>query len=1163
MKDGSSAPAEKDLCRLRSPWEYFVSKKACIEAYYNSHDSWQTCVRKLKAAEVAGSKDNTDDSLLLCAVIIKHQCYSGIRRLSQNDKLAATKVRDDAARDVLELLMHFGNSNEAIRKQLIYALCGLIINFCDIKANEKEFLLIESMDVLHNHPNITCELLHALPHDILNQNISASVYTRACVVRSCVMYAPRIFLRLFGILKETPLDKLSEPLEALVAWLDMHKQLITDFKGTNEYIFSDDVTFDHDSILAKIPRDDGVLLKNSLNSFGAIGGVFELFKWLKGAIGADKTRISNLVCTALTTFYSLTQFNLPRMMYETSMRCQDVQEYPYGKQWYMCSKATVANIPPIVTDSCRWAMDFFCELHQIFDFGNNYTTGNKFEITVHCKLSNMYFQESSVLIMRGIMELLVTIAVEHIPYALLFTEDIALKAISICYFVKDMIHYPDMACRKLCLDFYTNLFGVMFTLQRYMKGDQLTECILHIVQTMRHIYTTFFCQLINTCRLDLRVNDVCQLDQYRNMVLAFMDDSMHITGVHVVVQAFVDQLLQLELNFDWSEAELCSFLLQAVVHRITPKMIDAEIENFLTLVCDHKSLCRIYTTHSETYALFVHRSISNCLVLTCGLIAENKTLLKAAQEFCMVNFKEKRYMYEQHSARALRSLLLSSKCNVTEVYQLLRQLAIMITSQDCPLASRVELLGSISDLISTFTEGIKMKLKRDLVSSMSLRLKRMLENKNEILNPDEVTLYILVLCIIDFQPDLELEKVLQGAEKDGTFLKDNHEILILDRIKHMAMFWNHVDVCHNAIEVNDSTPEDYVENIGRWLLWVVTEAADGSSSQFLAISTILSSGRVTNTNGLVNESVKLLYQHMATLIDDMFSNIDTKWLDFDTGLQDPGINISIDITTNGNIMSTNKSFHLDGINKDAQLPDIHKLDTMVKLDRVKMESVNTTNPNESQPGSELNLDNITKQKELDINLNLFNQSDSDTGKTDSPRSVKSSTNRRSPRSKNSESGSGNTTPRRNTRRIKETMANESDTDQSKSNITLNSESDDSSGNLTNVPEWYVTRLTKMNKDIKLNVDRFRSKNDFFTLKELLRAIANGIRNRYVSMEILSWPKFSQYLTVIAMTLPTINPMLNRLVIDVFLAIVLHLDNEDTEPIYETRLIAEDEWYNLY
>ncbi|GFE53022.1 surface antigen ariel1, putative [Babesia ovis] len=1196
MNNGGTESLEKDLSRFLNASDGFTAAKSALQGFHDGQKAWQTSVRRLRLAN--NHKNTTDtDTLMLYALTLKHHAYDGLRRVWPKGNSNGRKVKADAMDDLCSLCLLYEARDAKIRQQIIYALCGLIINFFDIKMSEKHFLLVEALYRFQKNPTLQCELLCALPEEIVNRDIRVSVFTRADSLRSCVMYAPRIFTRLFALMNGTTPDgrsapatnnvdttasKLYLPMRALVKWLEMHTLLLQEYGGTNEYDVLDldymdsgqlddiessgsrdmtptrstvrspkrskdmsptgsrdvtptrstvrspkrskdmsptgsrdmtpnrsnciddtassessgtedtsptrssdtydsessgkhsgstrekhiaESTFDLDGIRAKIPREDAVLIRNSLNAFGAIGGVFSIFSWLRKALYTNEVQLCNICCEALAHFYSLTQFNLTAILYATSERY-----YEYGshdtRHWSHCAKLSISQLPCIVTDSCRWAMDFFCEIPRFLqtNIAKPENTGPTVEM------------------LHSVMEPLVVIAAEHLPFTILFAEELSTKAVAICMFVKDLANHPDMRCRELCLDFYATLLSVLFTLKKTMSEPWLSTCVMRIVQTMRHIYSGFVCQLIKSARLDLSRHNIDEFAHYRRLIATFIDEAVHVVGVNLLVQILWDQVTTLEHEFDWINAEVCSFIIRTVAHRLTVDLVEGIIDKYLFLVCNPKSLQELYTKFSEDVARYIHESISDCLTLTCGLVAQDPKLLRAAQEVCMLDFQDKPYVYEQHCARAFRALSLSAQYEPCDILSLLRRLALKITYNEYPLTSRLELLAVISDLISRFNTNIKTRLRRDFVSSMSLRLSRMLDAGNIKNISDEITLYITLLCMIDFKPDSVPGMAAQTTEKDAEASNLNHETVVLEKIKRINAFWPQVDICQEFIHIDDFSKEEEVENMARWMFWVLSESNFGSHSQVLALDNILKSKRLCHIERLLTKSMECVEAYICRLLDVTLYGIDNGVPQFD----------ALDADATGDCTPRVK---------DAAISQWNGCTEMDKPVTSKLCSIPAIGIRTSSTGGDNN--GTAECTGVDINA------------TESNVEI-------------------------NAKESTSVDINCSVDYTGVDNGTAESTGDDIVHNGLNtpntIPQWYSSHLNAAG-NINSNIARFRRQSDFYLLDLLTRAVGHGILNRISALRLLSWPKFNHYLTVMALMLPTTDPNLNRETVNLLGAVV--------------------------
>ncbi|KAK1933161.1 hypothetical protein X943_002450 [Babesia divergens] len=894
MTVAKAVPPLRELVRFLSHPGEISESKAFIHQYHGSKQAWEECVDILRSSgndAANGGKDFT--ALIFCAVTLKHHAYNGLRLLYPGTEPLPLQVGINAADTLTELSLLYHDRNDTVRRQLLLALCGAIINFFDIMDSDHEFMLATALLKFRQHGKLQCELLRVFPEELFNSNVCISAFKRADLVRGSVMYAPRIFGQLFERISDNSPTGAVEPMRALYSWLEMHVKLIRTFGGTHDYVPNDDndrfYKVDLDSMGAKLPRDDTILIRNSLNAIGAIGGIFTLFDILRQSIKDFNAQLCEVTCDTLIQFYSLIQFDLAGLLFATSQRYNDSVSQS-SRHWATCSKVPISRLPCLVMDSCMSAMDFFSELQVVvaplISTGVDKGSGKTMVLTK---------------MIADVLEVLVSIASEHVAFTMLFGETNTFKAISICAFVKDLMGYPDMRCRELCLDFHSSLMGVLFAIRDTMNEPHLSTCVLRIVQTMRSVYSDFVKQVLNCAMLDVDNYDE-HFHDYRALVAAFIDEAVLITGVNMLIQIVQEHLRSILERMDWSKAELCLFLISTVAQRITPDLAEGIIMKLLKTVCTVKGFKELYEMKGKEVAMYIHKSICDCLVLTCGIVAQDPELLKNVQQLCLMDFCEDNTMYGQHCARALRSLAMCGDFSTCDVFDLMRRISAKIVQKEYPLESRLELLGGIADLLSTFNESAKVRLRRDFVEAMSVRLNKLLDTGDiENIN-EEVVLYLTTLFLVDFRPCVTLDVDGSRSKECVEFMRKNHESTTLRRILEMNVLWPYVNICHEALRLDKFSSPDEVENLARWLHWLLCESQFGSRTQLLVVKTILQSVKLCQQDKLLNKCMDVVDQYVSRLLSVMMQGMDT--LDAGAGQNTRTVNDSTSNETGNNMDST-------------------------------------------------------------------------------------------------------------------------------------------------------------------------------------------------------------------------------------------------------------------
>ncbi|KAK1444822.1 hypothetical protein BgAZ_107280 [Babesia gibsoni] len=872
--DGCSSV--KDYVRFLTLSSITDDVKTAVQVYHDSRKSWEECVEILRSHAKNENSHADSTTLLACALTLKHHAYSGLCRLGEVDVPIDLSIAHEAQDTLADLCLLYYDRDDSVRQQLLFAICGVIINFFDVTVDIYNFMLSRALRKFDENPVLQCQLLYEFPEELLNFNVNVSSFVRADLVRGSVMYSPRIFWKLFKLLGNDSKIDVMYPLRALQKWLEMHVNLIRTYAGTNDCIYSDDqgkiCKFDHDSMHAKIPRDDAILIRNGLNAIGAVGGVFTLFDKVRQSIDKRNPEVCEAACSALTQFYSLIQLDLIGIMHATSIRYNDSVNQS-SRHWIACSKASISQLPCLIMDSCSWAVEFFAELPSMF---------SSFLLFKHLGEDEEPLVKKRML--EAVLEVLVTIAGEHIAFALLFSENNSIQATLICTFVKDVLQFQDLRCRELCLDFYTSLMGIIFAVRDSLSEPHFSTCVLRIVQTMRCIYTEFVKQAIKTVAISF---DGCDDDfhRYRVLVSVFVDEVVNITGINMVIHAIQNQLKLLNEKLDWTMAESCVYLISSVAHRLTPDVADSIVTKLLKIVCNVSEFRDLYH-QNRGVALYIHRSICDCLVLTCSLIVQDVELMRSAQELCLMEFCEDK-LYTTHAARALRSIALCANYSPTDVYSLMKRISGRILVRDIPFTCRIELLSCITDLLGTFNESAKIRLRRDFITAISTRFNELLEMDNPENFSEDILLYLTALLIVDFRPTIASDFNIGGFKEETVDKRKIHECVILKKLMEKYHVWPHIRLCHEVLRMDKfSTPEE-IDNIARWLLWLLREAHFGSSTQILVIKTILQSDRLCQQDRLLNVCMDIVDQYVSRLIGVMMQGVDTLDADVSNGCTPP------------------------------------------------------------------------------------------------------------------------------------------------------------------------------------------------------------------------------------------------------------------------------------
>ncbi|CDR97221.1 hypothetical protein, conserved [Babesia bigemina] len=1089
MKHGSESKIGEELDRFLLPTGPSAQVTEAIQSFHDGRSSWKECCDQLRTVERYGVHGVDGGRRMFCAVTLKHHAYHGLRRLCPADKSPTRDMRDSALDDLVKLCWIYERHDKLILRQLLYAVSGLVITFFDIGANERDFLLNTALLRFDSRPLIQFELLSAFAEELFNENIGVSSFTRADVVRSSVMIAPRIFGRLFAFMGDKANIEHVPSLRALAHWMGLHVRLVRTFGGTHEYVPNEAHggihTFDMDAMGAKIPRDDAVLIRNGLNAFGAMGGVFSLFERLRHSILVKHVEMSSLVCEALIHFYSLTQFDFMNILTATSQRYNDVSSHT-SRSWTTSSKPYIAQLPCIVTDSCNWAMDFVSQLQEILCPLMSQCRDNpadpRFPVVTQ--------------ILRNVMEFLVVIAAEHIPFILMFSEGEMHKACAVCFFVNEAVRYPDMHCRELCLDFYVSMISILFATKDAMAEPHLSTCVLRIVQAMRHNYTDFVRQLLKSATLDFDNHEEEAFDNYRRLIAAFIDEAIHIIGVNVLVMVIQCKVKALEEGFDWVEAEMCSFLIRAVAHRLTPGLAEAIILKYLSIVCDEKRFRELYAEKGDDIASYVHRSIALCIVLTSGLIVQDAEVLKAAQQLCMNNFGSGNGVYPSFSARAMHALALSADYSTCDVFDLMRNISQKIAQADSPLPSRLELLGGIANLLSTFNDSAKVRLRRDFVAAMSMRLNGLIDAGQTENMADEIALYVSTLFLVDFKPWFTTDVGGNLSKECMDLMRRNHESTTLRRIKRINAFWPQVDLCLESLRVDQRYPTDDVENVTRLLIWILKEAHFGSHSHILALYAALHSTRLCKQEKLLNKCMDVADQYVSRILNVM--------IDCDDFADSSAPAVSGVVTSDNEVIKAEYSASSESVVKLFH-------PNSVEVNGVHSHATST----DGTPSQSLRIDEFTRNA---YGHGSYTDGFRSVGHRAEDRDVRNGFN--GPYTEGSRATGNHTSGSRHV------------------DLPTGAASDGSAASHFRQSATEILRI--------LNTERFRAEGDLNSLDLFTNAIRSGVSNHVSALRLLTWPKFGRYVAVVALLLPTENPALNRSIVELFVALVHWIRRTRTE-----------------
>ncbi|GBE59265.1 sperm acrosomal FSA isoform X4, putative [Babesia ovata] len=1080
MKHGSESKIGEELDRFLLPTGPSAKVTGAIQSFHDGRISWKESCEQLRTVKSSGEDGAGSGRRMFCALTLKHHAYHGLRRLCAAGKLPTREMRDKALDDLVRLCCIYESHDKLILRQLLYAVSGLAMTFFDISANERDFLLNTALLKLEGRPLIQFELLSAFAEELFNETICVSSFTRADVVRSSVMIAPRIFGRLFAFMGDKANMEHVPSLSALAHWLGLHVRLVRTFGGTHEYVPNEAHggihTLDMDSMGAKIPRDDAVLIRNGLNAFGAMGGVFSLFERLRHSIVVKNVELSEFACEALMHFYSLTQFDFMSILTATSQRYNDVSSHT-SRSWTASAKPSITQLPCIVTDSCHWAMDFVSQLQEILCPVMSQCRDNpsdpRFPVVTQ--------------ILRNVMEFLVVIAAEHIPFILMFSEGEMHKACAVCFFVNEAVRYPDIRCRELCLDFYVSMIGILFATKDAMVEPHLSTCILRIVQAMRHNYTDFVRQLLKSATLDLDKHDEAAFDNYRRLVAVFIDEAIHIIGVNVLVMVIQCKVKALEEGFDWVEAEMCAFLIRAVAHRLTTGLADAIIMKYLSIVCDHKRFRELYEEKGDAVASYVHRSVADCIILMSGLIVQDEELLKAAQELCIRQFGSGKGTYPNFSARAMHALALSADYSTCDVFDLMRHISQKIAQADSPLPSRLELLGGIANLLSTFNDSAKVRLRRDFVVAMSMRLNGLIDAGRTENMSDEIALYMSTLFLVDFKPWFTTDVGGNVSKECMELMRRNHESTTLRRIKRMNTFWPQVDLCLESLRVDQRYPSNDIENVTRLLIWILKEANFGSHTHLLALNAAFHSARLCKHEKLLNKCMDTTDKYVSRILSVVL------------GSDDFGDSSAASVS---DFAASEK----DAVRREANVANSAVLQLLNPNPADARGDHGYAPSGGGAPSHSSRIDEFTRNQHRYSSY------------TDGFRSADHRPEERDVRNRfNGSYAEGS-----------HATANHTNGSRHADHPT-GTASESSAGSNFRQSASEILRIH--------NAERFRSEGDLNSLDLFTNAVRAGVNNHMSALKLLTWPKFGRYVAVVALLLPTENPALNRSIVELFVAVV--------------------------